>query len=223
MCDERLFHHQMEKLKTSGYNCSFFAPDNQASIPEMAKDILSQYNGPIFIIGLSMGGIIALEIALQDQDRVKGLAILNSTPFGDSLGEHRLEQIERVQKEGVEDLFKDELKPQYIAPQNRTPELMDMVVDMAAQKGVGVFERQSLALIKRTGYETRLNEIQQPALILTGDTDSVCGPKTARYLADNLANATLTCVVNCGHLSTLEQPEAVGDALMRFVKKFEGA
>ena len=223
MCDERLFQPQMIKLKSSGYDCSFFAPDTQASIPEMARDILSSYNGPVFIIGLSMGGIIALEIALQAPKRVKGLAILNSTPFEDSLGEHRLEQIERVQKEGIEGLYKDELKPQYIAPQNRTHEIMDLVIDMAVQKGVEIFERQSLALVKRTSYENRLYEIQQSALILTGDADTVCGEKTARYLADNLANATLTCVENCGHLSTLEQPEAVNDALLRFVKKLKGA
>ncbi len=219
MCDERLFTPQMIELESSGYDCSFFAPDTQASIPEMARDALSGYKGPIFIIGLSMGGIIALEVALQEPDRVKGLAILNSTPFKDSLGEHRLEQIERVQKEGVEGLFKDELKPQYIAPQNRTSELMDLVMDMAARKGVGVFERQSLALLKRPSYENRLNEIQQSALIVTGDADSVCGEKTAQYLADNLANSTLTCVENCGHLSTLEQPKAVNDVLLGFVKR----
>ena len=84
MCDERLFQPQMIKLKSLGYDCSFFAPDTQASIPEMARDILSSYNGPVFIIGLSMGGIIALEIALQAPKRVKGLAILNSTHKGKS-------------------------------------------------------------------------------------------------------------------------------------------
>ena len=52
---------------------------------------------------------------------------------------------------------------------------MDLVIDMAAQKGVGVFERQSLALVNRTSLEGRLNEIQQSTLILTGDVDSMCG------------------------------------------------
>ncbi len=43
MCDERLFQPQMIKLKSLGYDCSFFAPDTQASIPEMARDILALF------------------------------------------------------------------------------------------------------------------------------------------------------------------------------------
>ena len=155
MWDERLFTPQMIKLESSGYDCSFFAPDTQASIPEMARDALSRYKGPIFIIGLSMGGIIALEIALQEPERLEGLAILNSTPFEDSLGEHRLELIERVKKEGVEGLYKHELKPQYIALQ-RTPELMDLIMDMAAQKGVGVFNANLLLFLNDLAMKTDL-------------------------------------------------------------------
>ena len=217
MCDERLFSPQIKHLRKLDYSCHFIELNQQDSIEDMAGYTLSCVEGPLVLVGLSMGGIVALEAIGQAPERVIGLCLFNSTPFKDSLGDARLEQIARVQREGVEGLYMDVLKPQYIAPENRQTELMDIVIDMARNLGSTVFERQSRALAGRGGYETFLPEIKQKVLLLTGEEDLVCGPETAQFMQARIKNAVLTCMPNCGHLSTLEQPQLVADALAAFL------
>ena len=217
MCDARLFEPQMAHLFQFGHACQFVALDRQDSIGDMAAFALAQSDDPLVLVGLSMGGIVALEAVRQAPERVSALALLNATPFEDSLGDARLEQIAGVNRDGVDKLYMDVLKPQYIAAENRHADLMNLVVDMARDLGPAVFERQSQALADRSGFEALLPEIRQKVLILTGSEDLVCGLETAQYMQARINNAALTCVPNCGHLSTLEQPQMVADALVAFL------
>ena len=218
MCDERLFSEQIRYLKKRNFSCHFVKLDQQASIEEMADYTLSLFEGPLVLVGLSMGGIVALETVRRAPERILALALLNATPFEDSLGDARLEQIAAVNREGVDNLYMNVLKPQYIAAENRQPELMDLVIKMAQDLGPTVFERQSRALAARIGIETFLPQIKQKALILTGEEDLVCGPEIAQGMQSLINNAVLTCVPNCGHLSTLEQSKMVAHALAGFLE-----
>jgi pimeloyl-ACP methyl ester carboxylesterase len=219
MCDERLFAPQMTALSDAGFDCRFAALSDQETIADMAAHVLRSHEGSLLLVGLSMGGIVALEAARQAPDRITGLALLNATPFEDSLGAARLQQISCVQRDGLEDLYMQVLKPAYIAPENRHKQLMDLVFAMAQDLGPDVFERQSTALAARSSFEKDLPAIKQPSLILTGAADAVCGEETGQYLHAHLPNASLTVVANCGHLSTLEQPAHVSAALIAFVRE----
>ena len=218
MCDERLFSEQIRYLKKRNFSCHFVKLDQQASIEEMADYTLSLFQDPLVLVGLSMGGIVALETVRRAPERILALALLNATPFEDSLGHARLEQIAAVNREGVDNLYMNVLKPQYIAAENRQPELMDLVIKMAQDLGPTVFERQSRALAARIGIETFLPQIKQKVLILTGEEDLVCGPEVAQGMQSLINNAVLTCVPNCGHLSTLEQSKMVAHALAGFLE-----
>jgi pimeloyl-ACP methyl ester carboxylesterase len=219
MCDERLFAAQMTALSDAGFDCRFATLSDQETIADMAAHVLRSHEGDLFLVGLSMGGIVALEAVRQAPDRVTGLALLNTTPFEDSLGETRLQQIADVQRDGIEDLYVQVLKPVYIAPENRHKQLMDLVVAMARDLGPDVFERQSTALAARSSFEEDLPTIKQASLVLTGAADAVCGEETAQYLQAQLPDASLTVVANCGHLSTLEQPAHVSAALITFLRE----
>lgn len=218
MCDERLFSEQIRYLKKRNFSCHFVKLDQQASIEEMADYTLSLFEGPLVLVGLSMGGIVALETVRRAPERILALALLNATPFEDSLGDARLEQIAAVNREGLDNLYMNALKPQYIAAENRQSELMDLVIKMAQDLGPTVFERQSRALAARTGFENFLPQIKQKVLVLTGEEDLVCGPEIAQGMQALINNAVLTCVPNCGHLSTLEQSKMVAHALAGFLE-----
>ena len=153
MCDERLFSEQIRYLKKRNFSCHFVKLDQQASIEEMADYTLSLFEDPLVLVGLSMGGIVALETVRRAPERILALALLNATPFEDSLGDARIEQIAAVNREGVDNLYMNALKPQYIAAENRQSELMDLVIKMAQDLGPTVFERQSRALAARIGFE----------------------------------------------------------------------
>jgi pimeloyl-ACP methyl ester carboxylesterase len=83
--------------------------------------------------------------------------------------------------------------------------------------GPEVFIAQSIALAERPDSGTTLDTIRCPTLVLCGAEDSLCPPALHRSMAGRIAGAALQIVPDCGHLPTLEQPEAVNDALRRWL------
>ena len=67
------------------------------------------------------------------------------------------------------------------------------------------------------GFAADLAEIKCPTLVLVGDGDQLTPPKFAKEIAGGIAGAHLVVVPACGHLSTLEQPEAVNKALVEWM------
>jgi pimeloyl-ACP methyl ester carboxylesterase len=59
-----------------------------------------------------------------------------------------------------------------------------------------------------------LGRIKVPTLVLVGDTDELTPPSHAQEIAAGIKDAELVVVAKCGHLSTLERPEAVTAALV---------
>ena len=209
MCDERLFAKQIGTFKNIGLTPVTANSSKHDNISLMAKSILAETGGKFALVGLSMGGIIALEIYKQAPERVTHLALLNSTPFADRSQTQRHEHIARAQQGEILSIISEDLKPKYLAPANHNPEILRLVIKMAEKLGAEVFVRQSLALLYRGHYLDVLSQIKCPTLILTGKQDGVCGTDIAEYMADRIRRAKYVALDNCGHLSTLEQADQV--------------
>src|SRR5262249_48059579 len=89
-------------------------------------------------------------------------------------------------------------------------ELKQTVRMMAAETGVEALLRQQQAIIARPDSRPGLGAIKCPTLILVGDGDEATPPELAR----EIAGAILAVIADCGHLSTLEQPDKVTAALV---------
>jgi pimeloyl-ACP methyl ester carboxylesterase len=85
---------------------------------------------------------------------------------------------------------------------------------MAAETGVEAFFRQQQAIIGRPDSRPGLGAIKCPTLVLVGDGDEATPPELAREIAGAIGGARLVVIPDCGHLSTLEQPERVTAALV---------
>lgn len=178
MCDRRLFTQQTKALSAHGFDCTTVDISNISTIEDGATTILKQMKmTPAGIVGLSMGGIIALEMMRQAPEFVSHLALLNTTPFEDRSAEQRREHMARVSKGELLDIVRDELKPTYLFPSNASPEILDIVTQMAQDLGEQSFKRQSVALMSRISYLKSLNEIRCPTLVLTGENDEICPRK----------------------------------------------
>jgi pimeloyl-ACP methyl ester carboxylesterase len=79
--------------------------------------------------------------------------------------------------------------------------------------GPAAFIRQQQALIARRDYSPLLSQIAVPTLVLVGEDDQITPPEFAREMAGGIAGSRLVTVPRCGHLSTLEAPGIVTDAL----------
>ena len=116
MCDEHQWRHQVE----------YFSPKREvlvmplvgaSSMGELAKHVLQQAPASFALAGLSMGGILAFEIVRQAPERVTALALLDCTYLPDTPEkvERRNRQIDDVRKGQLQQVLKDELKPNYLA------------------------------------------------------------------------------------------------------------
>lgn len=217
MCDGRLFDAQKRALERKGLTCFDSALTADDTVEKLAARLLSDVPEDFALVGLSMGGIVALELIRQAPERVTHLALLNTTHRADQSGERRNAQLERVRRGELDLVLRDELKPIYMHPANRLKARLDLLAHMAEELGEATFERQAKALMQRRAYTDLLPSIECPTLVLTGEDDAVCPPALHQEMANSIPGARLVLIPQCGHLSTLEQPEAVNLALLELL------
>lgn len=219
MCDGRLFQPQKSALGSEGFECLDGDITRSASIESIAKDVLSSAPDRFALVGLSMGGIVALEIIRQAPQRVSHLGLLNTTANADKIQELRKNQICRVASGQLDLVMQEELKPQYLAAQNRTKERLNLLADMGRKLGEEVFARQSIALMTRAPAHEFLPSIACSTLVMTGRDDTVCTPEIHVKLAETIPDAALTIIAECGHLSSIEQPDTVTGAIRTLLQR----
>ena len=85
---------------------------------------------------------------------------------------------------------------------------------MSEETGAQAFLRQQNAIMTRPDARPDLASIECPALVLVGDGDELTPPVLSEEIAAGITGSRLVVVPDCGHLSTMEQPEAVTKALV---------
>ena len=222
LCDERLFKPQLD----------FFGSERQVivgdvsrsnSLSKIATDVLDDTPQKFSLVGLSMGGIVAMEIMRQAPERVERLALLN-TSYGSEPEEKqviRRQQIEQVNAHGFAGLLKmveEYYFPLYVAKRHLSnADIKQTVMHMAERAGINAFNNQWNALLHRMESKTTLKQITVPTLVLCGDEDVLCKPKVHQEMAALINNAHLEIIPDCGHLSTLEKPEVVNQILQQWL------
>ena len=88
---------------------------------------------------------------------------------------------------------------------------------MSAETGPEAFVRQLHAIMSRPDSRPLLGSIRCPTLVLVGDGDLATPPELHKEIADGIAGARLVVVPDCGHLSTIERPDAVNAALAEWL------
>lgn len=216
LCDERLFAPQVKALQ-GHYPTE--VPDLGAcsTLEDMSTAILAGTRFQRFALaGLSMGGALAMNMARWAPDRVLRLAILDANPGADDDARkaNRRRQIAEAERIGVGKLTRNELAGLYLAPQNQTPEMVDLVVSMAERHGLDVYKRQQNALMTRQSSRPFLSEIQIPTLVLCGQEDKLCLPQWHEEMAQLIPDSHLVVIPGAGHLATVETPDEVNSALI---------
>lgn len=206
MCDVRLWQQCGDFAGFDRIDADLTSDD---SIANMARRALGEANRPIIAIGFSMGGIVALEMARQAPDRVVGM-VLADTNAGADLPDRaaaRPQQQARVRRGELASIVADELKPAYLAPENRANQpLLTLLFDMAMGLGEAVFVRQSEALRRRADNGPVLDDFVGPILLMCGEDDALCPPAWHSAMAARCRRATLNIIAGAGHMLPLEQP-----------------
>ena len=219
MCDARLFTPQIAAF--SGTRSLLLAPINaRETMDELAADVLAHAPPRFALAGLSMGGIVAMEVLRQAPDRVERIALLDTNPLAEteSVKTRRGPQIEAARAGRLAEIMRDEMKPNYLADGLNRSAVLDLCMEMALGLGPEVFERQSRALMTRPDQTDTLRGAQAPALALCGRHDALCPVSRHELIAGLIPGAMLEVIENAGHLPTLEQPEQTNAALRRWLE-----
>lgn len=228
MCDERLFSSQIDALSKQ-YVCRSIEFTSGDSIEQFAQHVINavtetssgeEQNSKNVLLGLSMGGIVAMECLRLAPQLFHALILMDTNPLAEDPTRQRLRppQIKRALDGELETILIEEMKPLYLAPANRSNEpLLELVLSMAKTLGPLVFARQSKALMKRGDSSDVLSRWKKPTLILHGEYDNLCPPERHHLMQALMPHAQLYEIENAGHLPTLEAPDVLNERVLGFV------
>ncbi|WP_439144284.1 alpha/beta fold hydrolase [Planktotalea sp.] len=213
MCDGRLFQHMPHN------RCLDISQHD--TVEALASDVLRNTPETFALAGLSMGGIVAMEVIRQAPERVTRLCLMdtNCEAETEQIKAMRQPQIDKAMAGKLDSVMRDEMKPNYLANGQRRGEVLDLCMEMALDLGPDVFARQSAALRDRPDQKKTLVNWDKPTLILTGAEDRLCPLHRHELMAELMPQATLTIIQDAGHLPTLERPIETHAALERWLEE----
>ena len=207
-------------------------PGGPFTIPDMAEDTIRLMNAlgieQAHVLGLSLGGMVAQEIAIGHPERIKGL-ILVVTLYG---GQHQVlaedtvrEKLQRMLVDGSLDARIMALDV-FFAPRTikERPQILQAYaeVSMKHPAGMEILQRQWEAASRHDTYD-RLDRIKTPTQVLTGEEDVLIPPGNSEILAERIPDAELLVIPGGGHQIMIEQPQACNLAIFDFLQKVDSA
>ncbi len=207
LCDAALWRPQIDAL------ADIVAPvvadlTLDDTIAAMARRVLASAPPRFALVGLSMGGYVALEIMRQAPERVTRLALIDTSARPDTA------ERAAVRRAGMASLRRGRfvgvtralLETLVHADQTEGP-VADMLRAMAGRVGGDAFLRQQNAILGRIDSRPYLPDIRVPTLIAVGDGDRLTPLRDAEEMADLVPDARLHVFERCGHLPALERPD----------------
>jgi pimeloyl-ACP methyl ester carboxylesterase len=218
-------HYQVLNLDLRGHGKSGRAI-GPVGMYDLVEDVLAVLDregvGRAVWAGLSIGGMVALRAALVAEDRVSGLILLD-THAGRETAFNKLRSSlmgSIVKAFGPRPLSPEIIRLFFSSDTRKTKRpLIDEWKERLASVHVPSMLQVMHALRKRDSVLDRLGEIKVPALVIVGKDDILLPPSYSNEIAAGLADASLVVVEKAGHLSSLEQPEAVTSAMVSFLQE----
>ena len=215
LCDSLLWAPQIGALSDIA-DCWVETPTGPDTVETLAAELLDRSPFAEFAMaGLSMGGYVALEVMRQAPGRVLRLALLDTSARADTpeQTERRRALIDLAQRGRFAEVTKVLLPALVNRARSYDPQIVGTIRAMARNVGKEAFYRQESAIMGRIDSRPHLEAIRCPTLVLCGHQDAITPPPLHQELASGIDAAKLVVVEDCGHLSSIEQPEEVNVAL----------
>lgn len=210
LLDRRLFEAQIRALEGEA---AVTVPrlDTHDEIGALAGSILAAAPARFALLGLSMGGYVALEMMRRAPERIERLALLDTQAAADDEAARaaREDRIRRAEAGRFDEVL-DELHPSWVHPDRAAdPALRGELRAMAEGIGPHGFVREVRAIMSRPDSRPDLARIGCPTLVLCGREDAVTPVAAHQEMATAIPDATLVVLPRSGHLTPLERPDAV--------------
>ena len=234
----RSWDEQIENLRsdfrTIVYNCRGYPPSSvpddmqgysqDRSIADLDRLLTALDFDRVALVGLSMGGNIALNFSLRYPERVRRLVVA-VTGSGSEPDPEFLKQFDavagRLEREGVRPVADDYLTgPTRIQLKRKRPEIWrKQYEEFCALSPWGLANTIRGAILPRPpiyALERQLKDFPVPTLVIAGDEDEPT-VKPSRYIAQTVPHGELEIFENTGHAVNLEEPERFNNSVARFL------
>lgn len=217
ICDARTFAPQLAAFEDAMAIDGYGTAD---SLTQMAELALAQSPERFDLFGHSMGGRVALEVYRMAPERVRRFALSSTGVHNVKQGEpDKRAALAAVGHEHGFEALVDQWLPPMVAEDNRVPRVYDPLKAMCLDQGQAVFDAQIAALVGRPEVESLLPQISCPALVMTGELDAWSPPAQHEAIAASIPNSELVIVPGAGHMITHEAPDAVNEAIRRWLAR----
>lgn len=191
----------------------------------MAERVLSAAPPSFALAGHSMGGRVALEIVRRAPRRVQRLALLDtgwralpSGGAGDDERAARYALLAKARETGMRAMGRVWVERMVHPARLADANLMEAILDMIERQTPDRFEAQIEALVARPDAGAVLRAIDCPTLVLCGRQDAWSPVAQHEEIAAITPGARLVAIDDCGHMSTMEQPERVANAMLDWLR-----
>lgn len=199
------------------------APQGRVRVADLAGDVTGIMDAlgveRAHMVGLSLGGCVAQQIALDCPARVRSLTLVNTFARLDS-GELRTALLVALRMV-ILGLAGLPTQARFVAarlfPKPEQAPLRQIAAQRIAANDPATY-RQMLIAIKRFDVRGRLGEIRCPTLVIAGDRDTTVPLRAERFLAEHIPGARLEIVADSGHATPVDQPDAFNELLTRFLQ-----
>ena len=208
-----------------GYGTSTVTPGS-VTLDVFAADIVALLDHlaieRVVLVGLSMGGQIAMEFARQAPDRLRGLVLAATFPQPDTADgrARRQAMADRLLAEGMAG-YSDEVLPRMLASATRDahPEVGDAVLRMMRSTDPRGAAAALRGRAERLDYRPMLDRLAVPALVVVGSADAFTTRDDADDMATRLTGGRLVWLDGIGHMPNLEAPERFNQELVAFLRQ----
>lgn len=220
LCDHAVWQAQIDAIGP----CHVADYGTLDSLQAMAEHVLATAPaGPLAVAGHSMGGRVAFEMWRQAPARIERLALLDTSyhPLADGEAGNteragRLALLATARRDGMRAMAREWALGMVHPSRHDTP-LFEAVLDMFERKTPDIFAAQINALLTRPDCTELLAHMHCPTLLLCGREDAWSPPSRHEFMQQRITGSRLVVVEQCGHMSTMEQPEAVNQALVAWL------
>ncbi len=203
------------EVTEAGYDMDTLAADAIALLERLDA-------GPVHFVGLSMGGFVAMRVALTRPDLVRSLVLIDTSADAEPpANQPRYRLLRWVAgwfglAAVVGRLMPILFGPAFLADPSRARERDEYRRRLLENDRVGIL-RAVDGVLGREGVADRLPTLRVPTLVLVGEHDRATPPAKARAIAEAIPGARLVVIPGAGHTSTLEAPDAVNAAITAFL------
>jgi len=193
------------------------------SFPIFAKDVIGLLDklgiDKAYFCGVSMGGGVALQIALSYPERVKGLILVDTAArVSEQTAKVLSKWVELFQKEGFDAYFDQEIKdvfhPSFI---EANPGLIKQIKEVSRHRDLQTVIKAATGL-RAFNFVDQLSKISVPTLIVHGEDDRVVPVEEARLLHEKIPNSKLVVFSECGHGTIVEKAQEFNKVVMEFLE-----